>query len=49
MDEGAPPLMLGVVAFRAINSLAVRTYFNPDEYWQGPEIAHWLVFRRGHL
>ena len=27
----------------------VSTYFNPDEYWQGPEVAHYMVFGYGHL
>lgn len=38
-----------VLAFRAWNALFVRTSFNPDEYWQGPEVAHSLVFGYGHL
>lgn len=38
-----------VLAFRAWNALVVRTSFNPDEYWQGPEVAHRLVFGYGHL
>jgi phosphatidylinositol glycan class B len=38
-----------VLAFRTWNSLFVRTSFNPDEYWQGPEVAHRLVFGYGHL
>ena len=42
-------LCLALVAFRIINSLVVCTYFNPDEYWQGPEVAHKLAFGYGHL
>ncbi|KAF4319364.1 hypothetical protein BBI17_006618 [Phytophthora kernoviae] len=38
-----------VVVFRLWNSLFVRSSFNPDEYWQGPEVAHRLVFGYGHL
>ncbi|CAI5733683.1 unnamed protein product [Hyaloperonospora brassicae] len=38
-----------VVAFRLWNALFVRTFFNPDEYWQSTEVAHRLVFGYGHL
>ncbi|GJP35396.1 hypothetical protein CLOM_g19907 [Closterium sp. NIES-68] len=46
-----PPkgLFLALLAFRLINSLAVQTYFNPDEFWQGPEVAHRMVFGYGYL
>jgi len=30
--------------FRILNALAIRTYFNPDEYWQSLEVAYRLVF-----
>ena len=36
-----------IVAFRVLNALCVQTYFVPDEYWQGPEVAHRLVFGYG--
>ena len=36
-------------AFRVANAFAVRTYFNADEFWQGPEVAHRAVFGYGHL
>ncbi len=36
-------------AFRLANAFAVRTYFNADEFWQGPEVAHRAVFGYGHL
>ncbi|CAI5520807.1 unnamed protein product [Closterium sp. Naga37s-1] len=41
-----PPkgLFLALLAFRLLNSVAVQTYFNPDEFWQGPEVAHRMVF-----
>jgi len=42
-------LWLALVAFRVVNAWTVRTYFNPDEYWQGPEVAHKLVFDSGYL
>lgn len=42
-------LFLLLVAFRVVNALVVRTYFNPDEYLQGPEVAHKLVFGAGLL
>lgn len=38
-------LFLVLYAFRAWNALAVKTYFDPDEYWQALEIAHEYVFQ----
>ncbi|KAI8644138.1 Alg9-like mannosyltransferase family-domain-containing protein, partial [Parasitella parasitica] len=35
--------------FRFLNAYYTRTYDNPDEYWQGQEIAHELVFGNGYL
>ena len=32
------------IAFRCAGALLVRTYFNPDEFWQSVEIAHEFVF-----
>ncbi|XP_020593825.1 GPI mannosyltransferase 3 [Phalaenopsis equestris] len=37
------------LAFRALNSFLVQTYFNPDEHWQALEVAHRMVFGYGHL
>ncbi|KAF7838088.1 GPI mannosyltransferase 3 isoform X1 [Senna tora] len=37
------------LAFRMLNALLVQTYFNPDEHWQGPEVAHRIAFGYGHL
>ncbi|KAL1332609.1 hypothetical protein HN51_061385 [Arachis hypogaea] len=37
------------LVFRMLNSLLVQTYFNPDEHWQGPEVAHRIAFGYGHL
>ncbi|XP_066366923.1 mannosyltransferase APTG1-like [Miscanthus floridulus] len=37
------------LAFRAVNALLVRTYFNPDEHWQCLEVAHRVAFGYGHL
>ncbi|CAM9736986.1 unnamed protein product [Chrysoparadoxa australica] len=42
-------LLLFCILFRVLNALVVRTYFTPDEFWQGPEVAHWLAFGVGHL
>lgn len=38
-----------LILFRIMNALIVDTYFNPDEFWQGPEVAHNMVFGYGHL
>ncbi|CAJ0641986.1 13558_t:CDS:2 [Entrophospora sp. SA101] len=37
-------LFLFLLIFRIINALTIKTYFNPDEYWQSVEIAHYIVF-----
>ena len=37
-----------ILLLRVVNSLVVGTHFTPDEYWQGPEIAHSMVFGYGH-
>lgn len=52
--EGFTPVLGGkllalLVGFRILNALTVRTSFTPDEFWQGPEVAHSLAFGRGHL
>ncbi|CAM9552462.1 unnamed protein product, partial [Discosporangium mesarthrocarpum] len=44
-----PRLLAVLITFRVLNALVVRTYFTPDEFWQGPEVAHYLAFGRGHL
>lgn len=41
--------MIWIIAFRILNSLLVRSYFSPDEYWQSLEVAHKLVFGYGEL
>jgi len=50
-QNGTPSTSLWclVFVFRCMNSLLVRTAFNPDEYWQSLEVAHNLVFGYGHL
>lgn len=36
-----------LIAFRVINALTLRTFFQPDEHYQTTEIAHRLVFGYG--
>ncbi|OII77774.1 plasmid maintenance protein [Cryptosporidium andersoni] len=38
-----------LVSFRIINSLLIKTTFNPDEYWQSLEVAYQIVFGYGFL
>lgn len=38
-----------VIAVRIAAVFLTRTYASPDEYWQGPEIAHKLVFGIGFV
>ena len=42
-------LLITLVVFRICNACIIQTYFVPDEYWQGPEVAHRLVFGYGYL
>ncbi|KAF0682830.1 Aste57867_25129 [Aphanomyces stellatus] len=42
-------VFLALVLFRVANALFVRTYFNPDEFWQSSEVAHRMVFGYGYL
>ena len=53
MSEVAAPsfarrALPALVVLRVLAALSVRTYFNPDEYWQGPEVAHRLAFGFGY-
>ena len=38
-----------LVAWRVLNVLLLSAASAPDEYWQGPEVAHQLVFGYGEL
>jgi phosphatidylinositol glycan class B len=42
-------LLAALCAFRSLNTLLCRTFFQPDEYWQTLEVAHQLVFGYGYL
>eukprot|EP00953_Heterococcus_sp_UTEX-ZZ885_P032859 17136-Heterococcus_DN1.PRE.7 len=44
-----PRLFAGLVLFRVLNALILRTHFTPDEFWQGPEVARRLAFGQGHF
>lgn len=37
-------LFLGCFTIRLIYASIARTAFAPDEFWQGPEVAHQMVF-----
>ena len=37
-----------IFIFRILNALYIKTYFDPDEYWQAQEVAHELVFGYGY-
>ena len=36
-------VLWGLIAFRSVQALVISTSFAPDEFWQGPEVAHRLV------
>lgn len=42
-------LLCVLFVFRILNAFLIRTFFVPDEFWQGPEIAHRIVFGYGYL
>ena len=42
-------ILLGLIIFRLCNVFLVQTWFVPDEFWQGPEVAHKMTFGYGHL
>ena len=46
--KASTAVVLGLVAWRLLLAFAIRTAFDPDEYWQAPEVAHRLVFGCGH-
>ncbi|KAG0053431.1 glycosylphosphatidylinositol anchor biosynthesis [Gryganskiella cystojenkinii] len=42
-------LLISLLAFRVLNSLLVKTFFSPDEYWQALEVGHRITFGYGYL
>ncbi|KAK9471972.1 Alg9-like mannosyltransferase family-domain-containing protein [Dipodascopsis tothii] len=42
-------VLAAAIAFRLVNALATKTYFQPDEFWQSLEPAHELVYGHGYL
>eukprot|EP00892_Ulva_mutabilis_P007769 jgi/Ulvmu1/5364/UM022_0158.1 len=42
-------IAFAILLWRFCLSILIRTSFDPDEYWQAPEVAHRLVFGYGHL
>lgn len=40
----ARSIFLVCLAARIVMALTLRTAFAPDEYWQGPEVAHRMIF-----
>jgi hypothetical protein len=43
------PWTLSIAARVVVALVAERTYASPDEFWQGPEVAHRLVWGNGFL
>ncbi|CBZ49942.1 hypothetical protein NCLIV_004260 [Neospora caninum Liverpool] len=42
-------ILAGLVAYRVLNGVVLKSSFNPDEHWQSSEVAHHLVFGYGFL
>ncbi|KAJ9463394.1 GPI mannosyltransferase 3 [Diplonema papillatum] len=40
---------LCIFVFRLANAALLQTMGPPDEFWQGPEVAYWLVWGQGEL
>jgi hypothetical protein len=38
-----------LLVFRIFNALYIKTYFQPDEFWQSVEVANVMVYRFGYL
>ena len=45
MFESVNLIYLFVILYRIFNSLVVKSFFSPDEYWQSIEIAHKLTYK----
>lgn len=48
-NENSKSLIFGLIVYRICNVFLVQTWFVPDEFWQGPEVAHKLVFGYGYM
>ena len=44
MPVTALSVLIAATVIRAGQALLLQTYFNPDEYWQCLEVAHYLAF-----
>lgn len=44
MPVTALRVLIAATVVRAGQALLLHTYFNPDEYWQCLEVAHYLAF-----
>ncbi|EOR01573.1 GPI mannosyltransferase 3 [Wallemia ichthyophaga EXF-994] len=42
-------MLIVILLLRLILSLSTRTYFQPDEYFQSLEVAHWMRYGFGYL
>lgn len=40
--------ILVIALVRIASVFVVQTYFDPDEFWQAPEVAHRIVFGYGY-
>jgi GPI mannosyltransferase 3 len=49
VPPGDQRILLLLIALRTLNALAVRTFFQPDEYYQSLEPAWRFVFGYGEL
>ncbi|ODQ54917.1 hypothetical protein SAICODRAFT_64193 [Saitoella complicata NRRL Y-17804] len=41
-------VFLGLLVLRILNALTIKTFFQPDEYYQSLEVAHKIVFGYGY-
>ncbi|KAG0681647.1 glycosylphosphatidylinositol anchor biosynthesis [Pichia californica] len=49
LEKTPVPSFLFILAWRLVNALTIRTFFQADEYWQVLEPAHKAIFGYGYL
>lgn len=47
MNNSSTRILISTIV-RTLEILLLRTYYCADEFWQGPEIAHKLVYGYGY-
>ena len=48
INPESPFSFILILSYHIVMSLYIRSFYNPDEYWQSVEIAHKMVFGYGY-